>query len=77
MKTYTVIWRDEGDDYMFTEVNTSDNPDDLSRLSWVQTAASVEYSDYTPEELQEILDDLEFNGYDMLGVVEGSLTFVA
>lgn len=76
MKTYTVIWRDEGDDYMFTEVNTVDNPDDLSRLNWVQTAASVEYSDYTPEELQEILDYIEDQGYDLLTVVEGSLVHI-
>ena len=76
MKTYTVIWRDQGDDYMFTEVNTTDNPADLSSLNWIQSAASVEYASYPADELAEILDDLAENGYDLLNVVEGSLTYI-
>ena len=76
MQTYTVIWRDQSDDYMFTEVETTDNPADLSSLNWVQTAASIEYADYAPEELRDILDDLAENGYDLLDVVKGKLESV-
>lgn len=75
MQTYTVIWRDQSDEYMFTEVETIDDPMDLSSLNWVQTAASIEYADYPPEELKDILDDLE-NGYDLLDVVKGNLESV-
>ena len=76
MQTYTVIWRDQSDDYMFTEVETTDNPAGLSALNWVQTAASIEYADYMPEELKDILDDLAENGYDLLDVVKGKLESV-
>ncbi len=75
MQTYTVIWRDQSDEYMFTEVETIDDPMDLSSLNWVQTAASIEYADYPPEELRDILDDLE-NGYDLLDVVKGKMESV-
>ena len=75
MQKYTVIWRDQSDEYMFTEVETTDDPTDLSSLNWVQTAASIEYTDYPPEELKDILDDLE-NGYDLLDVVKGKLESV-
>ena len=75
MQTYTVIWGDQSDEYMFTEVETTDDPRDLSSLNWVQTAASIEYADYPPEELKDILDDLE-NGYDLLDVVKGKMESV-
>jgi len=73
MQTYTVIWRDRGDEYMFTEIETADDPADLSSLNWVQAAASIEYTDYPPEELKDILDDLAENGYDLLDVVKGKM----
>ena len=76
MQTYTVIWGDQSDEYMFTEIETADDPADLSSLNWVQTAASIEYADYPPEELKDILDDLAKNGYDLLDVVKGKLESV-
>ena len=76
MQIYTVIWRDQSDEYMFTEVETTDNPADLSSLNWVQTAASIEYAGYEPEELVDILDDLAENGYDLLDVIKGKLESV-
>lgn len=76
MQKYTVIWRDQSDEYMFTEVETIDDPMDLSSLNWVQTAASIEYTDYPPEELKNILDDLAENGYDLLDVVKGKMESV-
>ena len=76
MAIYTVIWCKLGGDYLFTEVDTIDNPDDLSHLNWAQTAASIEYAHYPAEELQGILDDLEFIGYDLLEVAKGKLESV-
>lgn len=75
MQKYTVIWRDQSDQYMFTEIETADDPADLSSLNWVQIAASIEYADYPPEELRDILDDFE-NGYDLLDVVKGKMESV-
>lgn len=77
MQTYTVIWRDGGDDYMFTVVQTSDDPADVPSIGWVQTAASVEYAQWDEVDRIAAIADLLDNGYDLLAVVKGELEFVA
>lgn len=76
MQTYTVIWRDGGDDYMFTEVQTSDDPADVPSIGWVQTAASVEYGQWDEVDRIAAIADLLDNGYDLLDVVKGKLESV-
>ncbi len=41
MNTYTVIWRDSGDDFMFTEVTTAVDPAELTNTDWVVMAGEV------------------------------------
>jgi ABC-type sugar transport system substrate-binding protein len=77
MNTYTVIWRDAGDDYMFTVVHTSDDPADVPNIGWVQTAAMVEYADWDEKERIVAIGDLITEGYDLLAVVKGELEYVA
>lgn len=77
MTTYTVIWRDNGDDFMFTEVDLGIlDPLQMSNLEWVLEAADVEYGEWTePEKIQAKADLLE--GSELLAVVVGSLQHVA
>jgi hypothetical protein len=77
MQTYTVIWRDGGDDFMFTEVQTSDDPADVPNIGWVQTAAAVEYADWDEADRIQAIADLLTDGYDLLAVVNGGLEYVA
>lgn len=77
METYTVIWRDGGDDYMFTEVQTTDDPADVPNIGWVQTAAAIEYASWDEAERIASIADLITNGYDLLAVVKGKLEYVA
>lgn len=77
MQTYTVIWRDCGDDYLFTEVQTSDDPADVPNIGWVQTAASVEYAQWDEVDRIQAITDLLTDGYDLLAVVKGELEYVA
>lgn len=76
MQTYTVIWRDNGDDFMFTEVQTIDNPDDLPSVYWVQRAAEVEYTQWDEIDRIQAIADLLTDGYDLLDVVKGKLESV-
>lgn len=76
MTTYTVIWRDAGDDFMFTEVNTAVDPAELTHIGWVLEAADVEYSEWSEyEQIQAKADLLE--RFELLAVVVGSLQHVA
>jgi hypothetical protein len=77
MQSYTVIWRDAGDDYMFTVVATSDDPADVPNIGWVQTAAMVEYADWDEKERIVAIGDLITKGYELLAVVKGELEYVA
>lgn len=77
MQTYTVIWRDGGDDYMFTEVQTSDDPADVPIIGWVQTAAAVEYADWDEVDRIAAIADLLEHGFDLLNVVKGKLEYIA
>jgi hypothetical protein len=77
MQSYTVIWRDAGDDYMFTVVATSDDPADVPNIGWVQTAAMVEYADWDEADRIAAIGDLITEGYELLAVVKGELEYVA
>jgi len=77
MATYTVIWRDAGDDYMFTEVDLGIlDPLQMSNLEWVLEAADVEYSEWSEAEQIQAKADL-LDGFELLAVVVGSLQHVA
>ncbi len=70
MNTYTVIWRDSGDDFMFTEVNTAVDPAELTNTDWVVMAGEVEYAEWSVEERIAALADL-LDGYELLDVLIG------
>lgn len=76
MQTYTVIWRDAGDEFMFTEVQTTDDPADVPSIGWVQTAAAVEYDDWDEADRIAAIADLLTDGFDLLDVVKGKLESV-
>lgn len=76
MQSYTVIWRDAGDDFMFTEVQTIDDPADVPNIGWVQTAASVEYADWDEADRIQAIAELLTSGYELLDVVKGKLESV-
>lgn len=76
MQIYTVIWRDDSDDYMSTEVMVNENiAVSMTQQDFVLEAAKVEYAGF--EELDDILDDLTENGYDLIGVIIGEVSWVA
>lgn len=77
MQTYTVIWRDNGDDFMFTEVQTNDDPVTVLNIDWVQRAAEVEYAEWDEASRIATIADLLMEGYDLLAVVKGELEYVA
>ena len=76
MQTYTVIWRDNGDEFMITEVQTTDDPADIPSIGWVQTAAAVEYADWDEADRIAAIADLLTDGFDLLDVVKGKLESV-
>lgn len=76
MQTYTVIWRDNGDEFMITEVQTTDDPADIPSIGWVQTAAAVEYADWDEADRIVAIADLLTDGFDLLDVVKGKLESV-
>lgn len=71
MNTYTVIWRDDGDDFMFTEVNTAVDPAELTTTEWVMLAAEVEYAEWGQEDRIAAMADL-LDGYELLDVMVGT-----
>ena len=76
MQAYTVIWRDDGDDYMITTIDvTEEQAGNMNIQDFVLEAARVEYAGF--EELEGILDDLNENGYDLIGVIYGEPVWVA
>jgi hypothetical protein len=72
---YTVIWKDDGDDYMFTEVNVPKHIDPFSidKDMWVDQAYRVEYSGdlFDGSNLPSLV------GYEFLAVVKGPLEHIA
>jgi hypothetical protein len=71
MNTYTVIWRDNGDDFMFTEVTTAVEPPELTSTDWVIMAGEVEYAEWDAADRIAALADL-LEGYDLLDVLVGT-----
>lgn len=70
MNTYTVIWRDNGDDFMFTTVTTARDPVEISCTEWVLMAGEIEYEEWSEEDRISALADL-LDGYDLLDVLVG------
>lgn len=70
MTTYTVIWRDGGDDFMLTQVNTAVEPSDMTSTDWVILAGEVEYADWDEVDRVAALADL-LDGFDLLDVLVG------
>jgi hypothetical protein len=70
MTTYTVIWRDNGDDFMMTTVNTAVEPEEMTYTDWVLLAGEVEYADWDEVDRVAALADL-LDGYDLLDVLVG------
>jgi hypothetical protein len=70
MTIYTVIWRDGGDDFMFTTVNTAVEPSDMTSTDWVILAAEVEYADWDEVDRVAAIADL-LDGFDLLDVLIG------
>ncbi len=71
MNTYTVIWRDSGDDFMFTEVTTAVDPAELTNTDWVVMAGEVEYAQWDDADHVAALADL-LDGYELLDVLVGT-----
>jgi hypothetical protein len=71
MTTYTVIWRDGGDDFMLTTVNTAVEPSDMTNTDWVILAAEVEYADWDEVDRVAAIADL-LDGFDLLDVLIGA-----
>ena len=75
MQKYTVIWRDNGDDYMITTVEVPEEQGgNMNSQECVMAAAEVEYDGF--EDKAEILEDIEENGYDLIGVIFGEAVWV-
>lgn len=78
MQKFTVIWRDNGDDFMVTLVELEDsvNPLMLSTNTWADMAHRVEceHSDWSEEEIEEYLPSRD--GYELISVVRGELDFI-
>ena len=68
---YTVIWRDNGDDFMLTTVRTAVEPPELTSTDWVIMAGEVEYAEWDAADRIAALADL-LEGYDLLDVLVGT-----
>jgi len=75
---YTVTWRDDGDDYMVTTVEISEdiNPHSLSTNEWADLASAVEHGNtvVTDDEEHSYLPSRD--GYDLITVVAGVPDFI-
>lgn len=73
MKQFTVIWRDNGDDFMVTTVELEDsvNPKMLSTNTWADMAHEVERAATATEDDED--DDYlpSRDGYDLISVIVG------
>jgi hypothetical protein len=75
MKSYTVIWRDGGDEYMFTEVSTDVDPNLMTNGDWAFLAGQVEYADWGDVDRLAAMEDL-LDDYELLNVLVGPLVSV-
>jgi hypothetical protein len=71
MALYTVIWRDNGDDFMITTVELGDviDPHQVSTNEWADLAhaAELKANGIPPEESEFNSED----GYDLITVIKG------
>jgi len=75
MQKYTVIWRDQGDDFIVTVVEVPEEQGgNMNSQDFVRLAAEIEYDGF--EDKDEILEDIEENGYDLVGVIFGEAVWV-
>jgi hypothetical protein len=73
---YTVVWRDDGDDYMFTPVDIGVlDPLQLSAIEWALAAADVEYAEFDESEQTAAKADL-LDGFELLAVFAGEPEYV-
>jgi hypothetical protein len=75
MKSYVVIWRDGGDEYMFTEVSTDLDPNLMTNGDWAFLAGQVEYADWGDADRLAAMEDL-LDDYELLNVLVGPLVSV-
>lgn len=76
MQKYTVIWRDQGDDYIITVVEVPEEQGgNMSNKEFMLAAAEIEYAGF--EDKDEALEDIEEYGYELLGVILGEPVWVA
>lgn len=69
MENVTIVWRDDGDEFIITDAEIEcEDPGALSPDEWVSIAARVEgvESGWSPEEIEDYIDDLIENGYDLI-----------
>lgn len=77
MAEYQVIWRDQSDDFMITQVSVETDHMDLSTFDWVMMAASVEYAAFDEESFVIAMNELHSMGYDFIGVLPGDVNWIA
>lgn len=75
MSKYTVIWRDNGDEYYVTEINASANSS-WSQDDYIFVAAVEEYSQYE-ENPEDMAAKVVAEGYDCIGVFMGEVEWLA
>ena len=77
MAQFTVIWRDNGDDFMVTTVELEDtvNPDMLSTNTWADMAWAAEQTAAGMPEDEWGVAPSEA-GYDMISVIRGVPEFI-
>ena len=75
MKSYVVIWRDGGDEYMFTEVKTDVDPNLMTNSDWAFLAGQVEYAKWGDPDRLAAMEDL-LDEYELLNVLVGPLVSV-
>lgn len=79
MQNYTVIWRDNGDEFIITEFEADIEDDtNTSPDEWVTKAATQEaiVANYTQEQIDDEVSALLEQGYDLITVIRGKVDYV-
>jgi hypothetical protein len=78
MAKFTVIWRDDGDDFMTTVVELGDDrdPHSINNNEWADLACAAEYDDneYAAEDTDEYLPSRD--GYELITVIVGEPEYI-
>jgi hypothetical protein len=76
MTTYTVIWRDTGDEFIVTALDLHENvANDMTSQDFVLAAATLEHEG-SEEELAEWLEDIKTHGYELIGIFAGDVDWI-